>query len=77
MKRLTLYKRLKPEVKRSIQIRESEFKHSVEKIYTFLKESDEYNDLTIHEVNLLILFSDTRPEDTYEYANGDFAFYRD
>jgi len=76
MKRLTLYQRLKPEVKRNIQKRESEFKHTVDKIYTFLKESDEYNELTINEVNLLILFSSVRPEDAHDFANGGFAFYK-
>ena len=74
MKRLTLYQRLKPEVKSKLQENYKEFEHSVKIIFKALHEEEHYNALTINQVNNLILFSEIRPEDIYDFANGDFAF---
>ena len=74
MKRLTLYQRLKPEVKSKLQDNYEEFEHSVKIIFKSLHEEEHYNALTINQVNNLILFSEIRPEDIYDFANGDFAF---
>jgi len=74
MKRLTLYQRLKPEVKSKLQENYGEFEHSVKIIFKSLHEEEHYNALTINQVNNLILFSEIRPEDIYDFANGDFAF---
>ena len=74
MKRLTLYQRLKPEVKSKLQENYKEFEHSVKIIFKSLHEEEHYNALTINQVNNLILFSEIRPEDIYDFANGDFAF---
>jgi hypothetical protein len=74
MKRLTLYQRLKPEVKANIKDRQLDYQHSVATIFLFLKENDQYIDLTISEINSLILFSDVRPESVFEFGNGSFAF---
>ena len=74
MKRLTLYQRLKPKVKNKLQENYGEFEHSVKIIFKSLHEEEHYNALTINQVNNLILFSEIRPEDIYDFANGDFAF---
>jgi len=72
--RITLYKKLKPEVKKKLQENYGEFEHSVKIIFKSLHEEEDYNALTINQVNNLILFSEIRPEDIYDFANGDFAF---
>ena len=74
MKRITLYQRLKPEVKNKLQENYGEYRHSIEDIFKSLHKEEDYNSLTISEVNNLILFSSIRPEDVYDFANGDFAF---
>ena len=74
MKRITLYQRLKPEVKSKLQEYYEEYRHSIEDIFKSLHKEEDYNSLTISEVNNLILFSSIRPEDVYDFANGDFAF---
>ena len=74
MKRLTLYQRLKPEVKNKLQENYGEFEHSIKIIFKSLHEEEHYNALTINQVNNLILFSEIRPEDIYDFANGGFAF---
>ena len=74
MKRLTLYQRLKPEVKSKLYENYVEFEHTVKIIFKFLREEEHYNALTINQVNNLILFSEIRPEDIYDFANGGFAF---
>ena len=74
MKRITLYQRLKPEVKNQLQENYGEYRHSIEDIFRSLHKEEHYNSLTISEVNNLILFSSIRPEDVYDFANGDFAF---
>ena len=74
MKRITLYQRLKPEVKNQLQENYGEYRHSIEDIFKSLHKEEHYNSLTISEANNLILFSSIRPEDVYDFANGDFAF---
>ena len=74
MKRLTLYQKLKPEVKNQLQENHEEFEYSVKMIFKFLHEEYLYQALTINQVNNLILFSSIRPEDIYDFANGGFAF---
>jgi hypothetical protein len=74
MKRITLYQRLKPEVKDQLQEYYEEYRHSIEDIFKSLHKEEDYNSLTISEVNNLILFSSIRPQDIYDFANGDFAF---
>ena len=73
-KRITLYQKLKPEVKNQLQENYGEYRHSIEDIFKSLHKEEHYNSLTISEVNNLILFSSIRPEDVYDFANGDFAF---
>ena len=73
-KRITLYQRLKPEVKDQLQEYYEEYRHSIEDIFKSLHKEEDYNSLTISEVNNLILFSSIRPQDIYDFANGDFAF---
>ena len=73
-KRITLYQRLKPEVKNQLQENYGEYRHSIEDIFKSLHKEEDYNSLTISEVNNLILFSSIRPQDIYDFANGDFAF---
>ena len=74
MKRITLYQRLKPEVKSKLQEYYEEYRHSIEDIFKSLHEKEHYNSLTISEVNSIILFSSIKPQDIYDFANGDFAF---
>jgi hypothetical protein len=57
MKRLTLYQRLKPEVKNQLQENYGEFEHSIKIIFKSLHEEEHYNALTINQVNNLILFT--------------------
>ena len=74
MKRITLYQRLKPEVKNQLQENYGEYRHSIEDIFKSLHKEHHYNSLTINEVNSIILFSNVKPQDIYDFANGDFAF---
>ena len=76
-KRLTLYQRLKPEVKNQLQENYGEFEHSIKIIFKSLHEEEHYNALTINQVNNLILFSSTRPKDIHDFADGRFAFNRE
>ena len=73
-KRITLYQRLKPEVKNQLQENYGEYRHSIEDIFKTLHKKEYYNSLTISQVNSLILFSNIRPEDIYDFANVGFAF---
>ena len=73
-KRITLYQRLKPEVKNQLKENYVEYRHSIEDIFKTLHKEEYYNSLTINQVNSLILFSSIRPEDIYDFANGNFAF---
>ena len=73
-KRITLYQRLKPEVKDQLQEYYEEYRHSIEDIFKSLHKEEDYNSLTISEVNSIILFSSVKPQDIYDFANGDFAF---
>jgi len=73
-KRITLYQRLRPEVKNQLQEYYGEYRHSIEDIFKSLHKEEHYNSLTISEVNSLILFSSTKPKDIYDFANGSFAF---
>ena len=54
MKRITLYQRLKPEVKNQLQENYGEYRHSIEDIFKSLHKEEHYNSLTISEVNNLI-----------------------
>ena len=73
-KRITLYQKLKPEVKNQLQENYGEYRHSIEDIFKSLHKEEDYNSLTISEVNSIILFSSVKPQDIYDFANGDFAF---
>ena len=74
MKRITLYQRLKPEVKNQLQENYGEYRHSIEDIFKSLHKEEHYNSLTINQVNQISLFSDVYPKTTYELFSGDFAF---
>jgi|TARA_R100001530_G_scaffold119611_1_gene86818 hypothetical protein len=73
-KRLTLYQRLKPEVKSKLQENYGEFEFSVKMIFKSLHEEEHYNALTVNQVNQISLFSDVYPKTTYELFSGNFAF---
>ena len=74
MKKFNLYQKLKPLVKSNIKEKQLKYEYSVADIFKFLTKKEDYIDLTIREVNSLILFSNTEPKDVHELRNGDFAF---
>lgn len=74
MKKFNLYQKLKPMVKSNIKEKQYEYKYSVADIFKFLTKKENYIDLTISEVNSIILFSSVEPKDVRELKNGDFAF---
>ena len=71
---MTLYKKLKPEVKKKLQENYGEFEHSVKIIFKSLHEEEHYNALTINQIYQVSLFSDTYPSNAYELYTGSFAF---
>ena len=72
--RITLYKKLKPEVKKKLQENYGDFEHSVKIIFKSLHEEEHYNALTINQIYQVSLFSDTYPSNAYELYTGSFAF---
>ncbi len=72
--RITLYKKLKPEVKKKLQENYGEFEHSVKVIFKSLHEEQDYNALTILQIYQVSLFSDVYPNNAHELFTGSFAF---
>ena len=74
-KRLTLYQRLKPEVKAGLESKSNErYKLSTDIIVGLLKSTQFYSDLTIDQVKSIIVFSDTEPKSVFDIQYGDFLF---
>ena len=75
MKRLTLYQRLKPEVKAGLESKSNErYKLSTDIIVGLLKSTQFYSDLTIDQVKNIIVFSDTEPKSVFDVQYGGFLF---
>ncbi len=72
--KITLYKKLKPEVKKKLQENYGDFEHSVKIIFKSLHEEEHYNALTILQIYQVSLFSDTYPSSVNELYTGSFAF---
>tara|TARA_R100000656_G_scaffold106050_1_gene78119 strand:- start:295 stop:540 length:246 start_codon:yes stop_codon:yes gene_type:complete len=72
-KRLTLYQRLKPEVKAGLESKSNErYKLSTDIIVGLLKSTQFYSDLTIDQVKNIIVFSDVKPKSVHDIKYGDF-----
>ena len=74
-KRITLYQKLKPEVKAGLESVENKpYKFSINIIVSLLKSKQFYSDLTIEEVKNIIVFSDVEPKTVWEMKLGSFLF---
>ena len=74
-KRITLYQKLKPEVKAGLESVENKpYKFSINIIVSLLKSKQFYCDLTIDQVKNIIVFSDIEPKSIYDLKYGDFLF---
>ena len=72
-KRITLYQRLKPEVKAGLESKSNErYKLSTDIIVSLLKSTQFYSDLTIDQVKNIIVFSDVKPKSVHDIKYGDF-----
>jgi len=77
-KRITLYQRLKPEVKAGLESKSNErYKFSTDIIVSILKSKQFYSDLTIDEVKNIIVFSEIEPKSIFDFKFGDFLFEPD
>ena len=77
-KRITLYQKLKPEVKAGLESVENKpYKFSINIIVSLLKSKQFYSDLTIEEVKNIIVFSDVEPKSVFDMKFGDFLFEPD
>ena len=77
-KRITLYQRLKPEVKAGLKdIGNEPYKFSTDIIVSLLKSKQFYSDLTIDEVKNIIVFSGIEPKSVFDMKFGDFLFEPD
>ena len=75
MNRITLYQRLKPEVKAGLEcVSNKPYHFSVNNIVTLLKSKQFYSDLTIDEVKNIIVFSDVEPKSVADFQFGNFLF---
>ena len=75
MKRLTLYQRLKPEVKTGLECVGNQPYHvSINNIVDLLKSKQFYCDLTIDDVKNIIVFSDVEPKSIADFQFGNFLF---
>ena len=72
-KRLTLYQRLKPEVKAGLELNALKgYDFSTNIIVSLLKSTQFYSDLTIDQVKSIIVFSDVKPKSVHDIKYGDF-----
>lgn len=69
--RLTLFERLKPEVKAKLDKNKEKYAASIEMIYKSLKEKVFYRDLTIDDVHNIYTFTDTTMS---RVSSWDLAF---
>ena len=77
-KRITLYQRLKPEVKAGLELSSMKgYEFSADIIVSLLKSKQFYSDLTIDEVKNIIVFSDVEPKSVFDMKFGDFLFEPD
>jgi len=53
----TLYERLKPEVKKQLELNYSDYEVSVKRIYESLKNNTWYSDLTVDQISSIYTFS--------------------
>ena len=71
----TLYDRLKPELKETLESNCESYEFSCNKIIRVLKYKTLYCELTIDEVRSLIIWSDPRPQrDDADWKFGDDLF---
>ena len=76
-KRITLYQRLKPEVKAGLKSEGNKpYQYSIDIIVSILKSKQFYSDLTIDEVKNIIVFSEVEPDNIFDFQFGDFLFER-
>ena len=74
-KRITLYQKLKPEVKAGLEsVKNQPYKFSVNIIVDLLKSKQFYSDLTIEEVKNIIVITDVEPKTVWEMRLGSFLF---
>ena len=74
-KRITLYQRLKPEVKAGLELNALKgYDFSTDIIVGLLKSTQFYSDLTIDQVKNIIVFSDVKPKSVFDMQYGDFLF---
>ena len=75
MKRLTLYQRLRPEVKAGLKSEGNKpYQYSIGIIVYILKSKQFYSDLTIDELKNIIVFSNIEPKSVFDMQYGDFLF---
>ena len=70
-KRITLYQRLKPEVKAGLELNALKgYDFSTNIIVSLLKSTQFYSDLTIDQVKNIIVFSDVKPKSVHDIKYG-------
>ena len=74
MKRLTLYERLRPEVKERLLNQDEAYSVVVDRIINLLKSKYYYTDLRIRDSQTLHTFTDTIVEDVYDFKWGEHLF---
>ena len=74
MKRLTLYERLRPEVKARLLNQDEAYSIVVDRIINLLKTKYYYTDLRIRDSQTLHTFTDTIAEDVYDFKWGEHLF---
>ncbi len=74
MKRLTLYERLRPEVKERLLNQDEAYSIVVDRIINLLKSKHYYTDLRIRDSQTLHTFTDTVAKDVYDFKWGEHLF---
>ena len=69
----TLYERLKPEVKKQLELNYSDYEVSVKRIYESLKNNIWYSDLTVDQISSIYTFSgiDLIKVSVWDFKYGD------
>ncbi len=71
MKRITLYHKLKPEIKEQLEQEAENYSTSIKVIFENLKTKTRYNELTIEEVKDIHVFTNLY---THKLSSNDFLF---
>ena len=74
MKRLTLYERLRPEVKARLLNQDEAYSIVVDRMINLLKSKYYYTDLRIRDSQTLHTVTDTIAEDVYDFKWGEHLF---